>query len=204
MRLGRIEKHLHKNVLAVGLSQGFIEPLEATAIGVIQYTVQLFISCVINARENKLESKVSEDDYNNKINNLFDEIKDYITAHYRLNTRTDSQYWIDNRNNPSNSEELQRILSGWDDPTVDFPKLLTELDREKSYPASSWYCMLAGKGRFPSELKPPTDSLKVAPYKDVDNYCYMQSTNFKAHKQQLLDTYPAWPDPERFTMKGES
>ena len=44
MKVGRVAEHWHKNVVAVGLSQGFIEPLEATALLLVQLTIQGFIA----------------------------------------------------------------------------------------------------------------------------------------------------------------
>ena len=43
MKIGRVTKHWNKNCLAVGLSQGFIEPLEATALLFIQQTAAVFV-----------------------------------------------------------------------------------------------------------------------------------------------------------------
>ncbi len=43
MKIGRVEKHWNKNCLAVGLSQGFIEPLEATGLLFIQRTASIFV-----------------------------------------------------------------------------------------------------------------------------------------------------------------
>ena len=43
MRIGRVTEHWNKNCLAVGLSQGFIEPLEATALLFIQQTATVFV-----------------------------------------------------------------------------------------------------------------------------------------------------------------
>ncbi len=45
MKIGRVTKHWNKNCLAVGLSQGFIEPLEATALLFIQQTAAGFVEC---------------------------------------------------------------------------------------------------------------------------------------------------------------
>ena len=46
MKIGRVTRHWNKNCLAVGLSQGFIEPLEATALLFIQQTAAVFVdSC---------------------------------------------------------------------------------------------------------------------------------------------------------------
>ena len=43
MKIGRVTRHWNKNCLAVGLSQGFIEPLEATALLFIQQTAATFV-----------------------------------------------------------------------------------------------------------------------------------------------------------------
>jgi hypothetical protein len=43
MNIGRVTKHWHRNCLAVGLAQGFIEPLEATALLFIQRTATTFV-----------------------------------------------------------------------------------------------------------------------------------------------------------------
>ena len=46
MKVGRLESHWHRNCLAVGLSQGFIEPLEATALNIVCNTVYRFMDNV--------------------------------------------------------------------------------------------------------------------------------------------------------------
>ncbi len=43
MRVGQVKEHWHRNCLALGLSQGFIEPLEATALHLVQLTTEFFI-----------------------------------------------------------------------------------------------------------------------------------------------------------------
>ena len=50
MKVGRVNKHWYKNCLAVGLSQGFIEPLEATAIALSYNTISQFIDCFTEGR----------------------------------------------------------------------------------------------------------------------------------------------------------
>jgi len=201
MRLGRVEQHWHKNVLAVGLSQGFIEPLEATAISCIQYTIEHFIDLIEEGLHSGIDclSTAHKARYNSDINAIFDAVKDYITGHYRLNSRTDSQYWIDNRANRNHSDTLTAIIAGWDNPTVHFEKLLEELDAQKMYLAPSWYCLFAGKGRFPGELTTPPNGTKIAPALDASAYCMNQSRFFADHKAQLLKTYGQnYPEPMAF------
>ena len=176
MRLGRVEQHWHKNVLAVGLSQGFIEPLEATALACIQYTVEHFIDCIDNARP--------ESSFNYQINNVYDAIKDYISAHYQLNTRTDSQYWLDNRNS-SATAKFAKIQAAWDDPKSDFERSLKQLNAEVMYFSPSWYALFAGKGRFVLANKKVGENIKHANVKDIDNYCEKNALHFKSHLSAL-------------------
>jgi len=76
---------------------------------------------------------------------------------------------------------------------------LEELDAQKMYLAPSWYCLFAGKGRFPGELTIPPDGTKIAPALDASAYCQRQSRFFVNHKAQLLKTYGQdYPDPMAF------
>jgi len=189
MRVGRSEQHWVKNTLAVGLSQGFIEPLEATALMLVQYTVERFIKDY--AGPDTPAQVLSE--FNGAINNNFDGIRDYIIAHYKLNSRSDSAYWIDNRNNPIHSERLQTIFDSWD-KGEDFEATLSQYKGEISYLRPSWYCILAGMGRFPSALRPPSASTQVAPADQARRYCQNTAERFHDHRAYLLSTYgEQWP-----------
>ena len=195
MRLGRNQLHWHKNVLAVGLSQGFIEPLEATALMLMQHTVESFINDYQLMLKDNTSLKVQQTSYNTNLNQVFDSIKDYIVAHYKLNTRTDSQYWCDNRNNNNHSPRLAALLKSWDQADGDFEAELTRHNAELTYLAPSWYCLFAGKGRFPEMLTPVTTNTPVAPYLDIEKYCIAVSEHFNNHQQQLKAIYGnKWPE----------
>ncbi len=191
-KLGRVEQHWHKNVLAVGLSQGFIEPLEATALMVIQHTVERFIQ---DYEQNQLINNIDKQQkFNHYINNLFDKIKDYIVAHYKLNSRHDSLYWIDNRENTNISDTLASLLATWDQTEGDFEAALKEHQSELVYFSPSWYCLLAGKGRFPEQLSPTPSNIKVAPEQEIIKFCQTISQYFLSHQEQLSKLYGAkWP-----------
>jgi len=195
MRLGRNELHWHKNVLAVGLSQGFIEPLEATALMLIQHTVESFISSYETMLVQDIELTDQQVKYNHAINEIFDNVKDYIVAHYRLNTRTDSDYWCDNRNNINNSPRLSALLHSWDQADGDFEATLKRHNAELTYFSPSWYCLFAGKSHFPEILNATTANTKAAPSEDIKNYCQTVSKNFVDHRVQLKETYGnKWPE----------
>lgn len=194
MRLGRLSQHWHKNVLAVGLSQGFIEPLEATALMLIQHTVESFISSYEDMFTNKRETPIQQDIYNTQLNEVFESIKDYIVAHYRLNSRTDSQYWYDNRENKNNSVRLNALLSAWHTQGEDFEAALNRHNAELTYFAPSWYCLFAGKGHFPASLTKPSSSTKIAPTTEIIKYCQQVSQQFYSHNEQLKNVYGnQWP-----------
>lgn len=148
MRLGRIEQHWRNNCLAIGLSQGFIEPLEATALMLIQFSVVNFIAMI----EQDNFSRRNQARFNQGINQMFEGVRDYVVAHYQLNTRNDSGYWRENRAHKNISDRLASILEVWNKGR-DFEAELTSHGDALMYQRPSWYCILAGMGRFPSRLQ---------------------------------------------------
>jgi len=159
MRVGRLDHAWEKNCLAIGLAQGFIEPLEATALMIVQDTVDNFIEQYQKGGFTPTYSAA----FNAKINLIFDSIKDYVYMHYKLNSRQDSPYWVAARDNPHISDSVAEILEVWDNGG----DLLTEINRQSermSYSPTSWFCILAGMGRFPR--KPPRKPRRDIPVID--------------------------------------
>jgi hypothetical protein len=154
--------------------------LEATALSCIQYTVEHFIETI----ETGGDISALQEPFNQQINTVYDAIRDYISAHYRLNTRIDSDYWLANREADS-PDKLIKILSAWDDPASQFESTLKRLNAEVMYFSPSWYCLLAGKGRFKHKAQTLSSSIKTANVADIDNYCEQQATHFKPHHQAL-------------------
>ncbi|WP_275425511.1 tryptophan halogenase family protein [Saliniradius amylolyticus] len=140
MKVGRVEKHWQNNCLAVGLSQGFIEPLEATALMLVQFTVERFARALIKGSP--------EHCFNQEVNRMFDGVRDYIVAHYKTNGRQDTPYWRDNREQTPASDRLQAILDTWR-TGAELEPVLTEMESELVYFRPSWYCLLAGSGLLP-------------------------------------------------------
>jgi tryptophan halogenase len=109
MRVGRTERAWVKNCIAVGLSGGFIEPLESTAIHMIDMSVRWL---AINFPTKDFEPALV-DRYNNLSDGLYNEVLDFICIHYRLGNRTDSQYWIDTREELEIPDRLAANLEVW-------------------------------------------------------------------------------------------
>ena len=182
MKVGRVEKHWHKNCLAVGLSQGFIEPLEATALGLTFNTISQFIQCF---EEGKGTNKF-EDVFNKEINDKFDGIRDYVVCHYKVNQRTDSDYWRDNAANNNISESLNRIITLWNN-SQDFIGDMYKYKLSGSYHPKSWACLLAGYGVFPKNIT--TQSVDYSAHQQeleaLSDFIRRCALNFKDHSKLL-------------------
>ena len=100
---GRLERAWYKNCYAVGLSQSFVEPLEATAIGSV---VQQMFAFIHTYPSN------SVDECNQMVNDIFDNIFDYVQAHY-LTKKDDTPFWRDVKNNLKLTPSLQNLLNKW-------------------------------------------------------------------------------------------
>ena len=155
MHIGRVTKHWNRNCLAVGLSQGFIEPLEATALLFIQKT---------RAGHRRISqsgdiSDSAHDRYNQRVNEHFEGTRDYIVTHYKTNSRSDTEYWRANAANRNLSEPLKRLLNRWMSGN-NIVGEINALGSASAYPVFSWYCIMAGMGIFPDAetLRPASGS----------------------------------------------
>lgn len=184
MPVGRIENHWKKNCLAVGLSQGFIEPLEATALMTTQATLENIIAYLGQAPQ---LSEALQKNYNSHVNNMIEGIRDYIVAHFRVNSRDDTDYWRACRMQSQPSDALASLLKVWDSGG-DFLAELYRQGGRQIYDARSWYCLLSGYGRLPGDGA-GTEQYPKGATLGYQDFIRQQGQVFQNHRTQLDKLY---------------
>jgi tryptophan halogenase len=88
-RPGRRLKAWDKNVIAIGLSSGFLEPLESTSIHLIQTGIQKLLAIFPSTGF----SAADRDEYNRQSQFEYEDVRDFIIAHYKVTRRTGDPFW---------------------------------------------------------------------------------------------------------------
>jgi tryptophan halogenase len=91
MRVGIHKRTFVKNVVAIGLSAGFIEPLESNGL----FSVHEFLFNLIDILQRGDISQFDRDMYNVSTRDLFDQFSKFVALHYALSHRDDTEYWKD-------------------------------------------------------------------------------------------------------------
>jgi hypothetical protein len=143
---GHLQTFWHRNCIAVGISAGFIEPLEASALALIEQSAQMIADELPATRE---LMDVSSSRFNERFLYRWDRIVDFLKLHYLLSRREDSDFWIDNRRPETVSDRLRELLEIWryrPPGRRDFPEI------EEIFPAASYQYVLYGMGFKPDPL----------------------------------------------------
>ncbi len=150
-RTGHRSHFWEKNCIAVGLSGGFLEPLESTSLYLIQEGISKFISLFPSA---DMPASV-RDEYNRQLTQKFEQVRDFIILHYKATERDDSPFWDYCR-------------------TMDVPDSLMhkmELFREAGrifryedelFSRPSWVAVMLGQNIHPKSVDPIVHSLNSA------------------------------------------
>lgn len=127
--VGRLQNFWDKNVVAIGLSSGFLEPLQATSIHTTIVQINMLLN-VLDVKDN-MEYVHNAWYYNNFIRKLYDDNRDLIQIHY-MNKRDDSEFWRFCQNELPKTDKVKYIteISKYRSPGfLDFPM---------EYGSSSW------------------------------------------------------------------
>ncbi|HEX8555800.1 MAG TPA: tryptophan halogenase family protein, partial [Sphingomonas sp.] len=145
---GRRRRFWNRNVVALGLAGGFLEPLESTSIHLIQTGIAKLLSLFPDRRFLAVEA----DEYNRLMTAAYDGVRDFIILHYHATQRTDTPFWDAAR-------------------TMDVPDSLAaklELFRSKGrffryddelFSTASWVAVMLGQRVMPDGYDPIVDAL---------------------------------------------
>lgn len=137
---GHREKFWHKNCVAVGLSAGFLEPLEASALVLVELSAAM-ISEQLPATRNVMDIVAKR--FNEKFLYRWDRIIDFLKLHYILTERTDTDYWQDNCEQSTIPSELTELLALWKHHSP-WHSDFTQVD--EVFPSASYQYVLYGMG----------------------------------------------------------
>ncbi|NVK23934.1 MAG: tryptophan 7-halogenase [Gammaproteobacteria bacterium] len=132
----------NKNCVAIGLAGGFIEPLESTAIHIIQQGIMQLVKYFPQYGINQYEV----DEYNYYMDMDYNNIKDFIILHYKQTERNDSPFWqfCQNMTLP---ESLQHRMDM-------FKKTGRFVQRKDEIFGDSWLQVMIGQGLIPEQHHP--------------------------------------------------
>lgn len=141
IRAGHRETFWKRNCVAVGLAAGFLEPLEASAIVLIELSAKLIAEQMPACRE---VMDVVARRFNETTSYRWGRIIDFLKLHYALTRRTDSEFWRDNQRPETMPDRLRGLMELW---RYHAPWTLDEFDRaEEVFPAASYQYVLYGMG----------------------------------------------------------
>lgn len=145
---GRRDRLWDKNCVAIGLSGGFIEPLESTAIHLIQSGIFKLMALFPDSGFDDREIE----EYNRTLIDEYEAIRDFIILHYCATERTDSDFWNHCRTMtvPDSLTEKLELWRGKGRLFRNQSDLFTE---------DSWIAVLLGQRLFPESYDPLAETL---------------------------------------------
>jgi len=135
---GYREKFWVKNCIGVGLSSGFVEPLEASAIMLLE-TAAKFIAERLPVDRETMQTISKK--YNDVMLERWERIVDFLKLHYAITQRTDNDFWIDNTRSETIPDSLKEMLALWRRLP---PDELDFVNTSNVFPAASYLFVLLG------------------------------------------------------------
>jgi tryptophan halogenase len=144
LNIGYRDRQWVKNCVAIGLSGGFIEPIESSGVGLIETAA--FLLAFGFPFDGQFEPVARR--YNDFMRGRYERIVDFVKMHYCLTRRTDTAFWVDNAAPASIPATLRELLDMWRWRTPNRLDFLTDLEM---YQPASWQFVLYGM-EYPTQL----------------------------------------------------
>ena len=148
IRPGHRRKFWHRNCVAVGISAGFIEPLEASALALIELSAAMIRDELPASRDNM---DVIAKRFNDRFLYRWDRIIDFLKLHYVLSQRNDTDFWRDHHRQDTIPDRLTDLMRLW---RLRPPSRRDFYEIEEIFPAASYQYVLYGMGFKPDPSEP--------------------------------------------------
>jgi tryptophan 7-halogenase len=151
----------HRNCVAIGLSAGFIEPLEASALALVELSAAMLSDQLPATRE---EIDIVAKRFNDAFTYRWERVIDFLKLHYVLSRRSDSAFWRENAAPATIPDRLRELLLLWKHQ----PPSRYDLHRiEEVFPSASYQYVLYGMGFRP---EPPATARRADDPDRADAY----------------------------------
>ncbi|KAF7773984.1 FADH2 O2-dependent halogenase I [Pseudoalteromonas citrea] len=150
MKVGYRKQFWKKNCAAIGLSQGFVEPLEATGLLVFDMTASMLSYALAGGGDVLTQSAAK---FNRDVETVWLNIVDFIKLHYCISKRRDSEFWIDNCENSKIPDSLSEKLEMW---RFRAPNKFDFTSKLNVFTISNYQYVLYGMKHFPEALVNPS------------------------------------------------
>jgi len=155
MRIGRSRTSWVKNCVAIGLSSGFVEPLESTGIFFIQHGIEQLVRHFPDRDWNPALAAA----YNERVAEVMDGVREFLVLHYRAARREDKPYWKATKTRAVPAELTGR-LDHWQ---TMLPDDRTIYPHYHGFEAYSWIAMAIGLGGQPQAARPALSHMDAGP-----------------------------------------
>ena len=183
MRVGIHKRLWVKNVVAIGLSAGFIEPLEANGL----FSVHEFLNYLIRNMQREKVSTFDKDNFTYACRQEFENFAEFVALHYALSHRDDTEYWRANFNKTWCNKVIERIPS----LTVGINSAIKDRAFDFSHsPDNGLHYIAAGNNWA------PTDKLSLiqrSNLDDMDGFLKVASMNMVSKKQKWINEAEKFP-----------
>lgn len=198
----RLEKFGGGNIASVGLSCGFVEPLEANSLYVIITSIRRLFAVT---EEYKKTNNFDFSSFNEKMKYTIDDIADFILVHYTLSSRDDTDFWKDMR---SLGKKLNHRSLVWEKYQNEKNSMYGAITGYTLFPDYMWAQLAVSWNILEGFEKPLDDSTyKLA----VDHYKFFETkhdvisdkldNNYHWHKNNIFDNLEP-KDWEQQYVKG--
>ncbi len=181
---GMRKKAWSHNVVSLGLSSGFIEPLESTSIHLIQNGIARLFALFPDNPINPIE----RDEYNRGMREAYEDVRDFVILHYKATQRGDSEFWryVRDMDVP---DSLASRMDLWSSRGRVFR------ENAELFTTPSWVAVMLGQNVVPERHEPIADTLdpaKVAEAMVQMRHAYRESAERLPTQEEFLRQAGAW------------